>query len=297
MPLQSEAAWRAIADSLAVPLGFNDTAGVDETAQGIITLGATIMAGAIKQITIERGLDPREFALFAFGGGGPLHAAALARELNIPEVVIPPEPGNFSALGMILADARIDEAQTFLRPLSTENILEVRAVFKQMEERMLEALSRDFDARQIGFEHEAEMRFRGQKHSTRIAIDGTAEEHQIREVFQATYRRRYGHVDPDGPIEFVSLVLTAVARMGRPNLRQLLPAVHALGLPQSEARAVYVAERGRRIDTRVYRRRELPAGFMAGGPAIIEEYGSTTVVGPDDHFAIGELGEIRLRFS
>ena len=73
------------------------------------------MAGAIKQITIERGMDPREFTLFAFGGGGPLHAGTLARELNIPEVIIPPEPGNFSAIGMLVSDARVDETHTFLR--------------------------------------------------------------------------------------------------------------------------------------------------------------------------------------
>ena len=297
MALKSEAAWQAIAASLATPLGFKGSDGVDETAQGIITIGATTMAGAIKQITIERGLDPREFALFAFGGGGPLHAAALARELNIPEVVIPPEPGNFSALGMILADARVDEAQTLLRPLSAHSILEVSALFQSMEERMLTTLGKDFDARQIAFEHQAEMRFRGQKHSTRIAIDGAAGEAQIREAFQATYRRRYGHVDPDGPIEFVSLLLTAVARMGRPNLQQLRPASSSPGWAQPKSRPVYFAERGRRIDTPVYRRSELPVGFKAGGPAIVEEYGSTTVVGPNDHFAIGELGEIRLRFN
>jgi N-methylhydantoinase A len=297
MPLQAEAARQAIANSLAAPLGFNGPEGVDETAQGIITIGATTMAGAIKQITIERGLDPREFALFAFGGGGPLHAAALARELNIPQVVIPPEPGNFSALGMILADARVDEAQTLLRPLSADSIREVRALFQEMEERMLIALGKDFDTRQIGFDHQAEMRFRGQKHSTRIAVDGNAGETQIREAFQATYRRRYGHVDPDGPIEFVSLVLTAIARMGRPNLQQLRPATSARGLPQPKPRPVYFSERGRRIDTPVYRRGELPPGFRVSGPAIIEEYGSTTVVGPDDRFAIGELGEIRIRFN
>ena len=136
MQLDAAAARQAIADPIARPLGFSGEAGLDETAQGILALGTLTMAGAIKRITIERGFDPREFALFAFGGGGPLHAAQLARELNIPDVVIPPEPGIFSALGMILADARIDEARTFLRDLSPATVAEIDAAFAEMEAAM-----------------------------------------------------------------------------------------------------------------------------------------------------------------
>src|SRR5258707_4094947 len=86
-------------------------------ADCILSLATVIMAGAIKQISIEHGLDPREFVLFCYGGGGPLHAGALARELSIPTVVIPPEPGNFSAVGMLLADARLHLSKTFVRTL------------------------------------------------------------------------------------------------------------------------------------------------------------------------------------
>jgi N-methylhydantoinase A len=143
MSLDARGAAEAISSRLADPLGFKGEAGLDEMAQGIITLGATRMAGAIKQITVERGLDPREFALFAFGGGGPLHSATLARELSIPEVIIPPEPGNFSALGMILADARIDETQTFLRPLSADSIGEISRTFDVMQERARGTLAKE----------------------------------------------------------------------------------------------------------------------------------------------------------
>ena len=140
MRLDEEAARDAISGRVAQPLGFAGTAGLDETAQGILALGTMAMAGAIKQITIERGLDPREFSLFAFGGGGPLHAAQIARELSIPEVVVPPEPGIFSALGMILADARVDEARTFLRDLSPDSLADIAAVFSTMEAAMRERL-------------------------------------------------------------------------------------------------------------------------------------------------------------
>lgn len=297
MALDDAAAAATIAETLAQPLGFGGAAGLDETAQGIIALGATTMAGAIKQITVERGLDPREFALFAFGGGGPLHAAVLARELDIPEVVIPPEPGNFSALGMILADARVDETQTFLRPLAAAGIAEMAEVFAALEARITAALAQEMGAADILFERQAEMRFRGQKHSTRVVIGAAAAEAEIRSAFQTTYRRRYGHVDPDGPVEFVSLVLTALARIDRPTPHQLRPKPRAGRSAAPTARMVYFAERGRRIETPVFSRAALAPGFAAAGPAIIEEYGSTTVVGPDDRFAIGELGEIRIRFA
>src|SRR5262249_23892108 len=102
------AAARAAVGKIAAPLGYAGERGLIPMADGIIALATVIMAGAIKQVSVEHGLDPREFVLFCYGGGGPLHASALARELAIPTVVIPPEPGNFSAVGMLLADARLD---------------------------------------------------------------------------------------------------------------------------------------------------------------------------------------------
>jgi N-methylhydantoinase A len=297
MSLDAAAAADAISRTLALPLGFVGESGLDEMAQGIIAIGSTRMAGAIKQITVERGLDPRDFTMFAFGGGGPLHSAALARELSIPQVIIPPEPGNFSALGMILSDARIDETQTFLRPLAADSIAEIGQMFRAMEERARKTLATELKTAQVMFEHQAEMRFRGQKHSTRVNVPLAAGEQEIRQTFYATYRRRYGHVDTDGPVEFVSLVLTAVARGDKPSLQQLRPATRVRGAPVPTTRPVYFAERARRLETPVYQRAELPVGFSSAGPAIIEEYGSTTVIGPDDSFTIGELAEIRIQFN
>jgi N-methylhydantoinase A len=132
MQLDLAAAEKAIA-SIAERLGLRGRAGMDEMASGVLALASLSMASAIKRITIERGLDPREFALVAFGGGGPLHSAILGRELSIPEVIVPPEPGVFSALGMILADARVDETRTFLRALDAEGAQEMARQFQSME--------------------------------------------------------------------------------------------------------------------------------------------------------------------
>ena len=295
MGLDETGARRAIEEKLAGPLGF-DRSGIDELAQGILTLGSATMADAIKQITIERGLDPREFSLLAFGGGGPLHSVALARELNIPEVIIPPEPGIFSALGMLLADARVDETMTFLRPLMQDTTGEMLKAFEDMEAEMSDALARELGTPTILFERQAMMRFKGQRHSMRTLLGGKADAAGVREEFETRYRRRYGFVEPDAPIEIVSLVLTAMAHVDRPDLGGLTPVVGDSDVKPG-SRAVYFAEAGRRLDTPIYRRSSLRAGFSANGPAIIEEYGSTTVIGPQDRFQIGSLGEIVIHFN
>lgn len=297
MGLDEAGARNAIEHKLAGPLGFASAGGIDELAQGILTLGSATMADAIKQITIERGLDPREFSLFAFGGGGPLHSAALARELNIPEVIIPPEPGIFSAIGMLLADARVDEAQTFLRPLTDETTLEMLTAFETMEAGMQSALSRELAAPTILFERQAMIRFRGQRHSMRTLLGAAVSAEDVRTEFENQYRRRYGFVEPGAPIEIVSLVLTAMAHIDRPALEKLTPAINPDAGAKATTRLVYFAEAGGRLETPVYRRSALAPGFSASGPAIIEEYGSTTVVGPNDRFEIGDLGEIRIRFN
>ena len=294
MRLDEPAAAKAI-DTLAGKLGFAGAAGRDEMAQGIIALGTLTMASAIRQITTERGLDPRDFTLFAFGGGGPLHGQTLAREMNIPEVVIPPEPGIFSAIGMLLADARVDETRTFLRPLTEEAAAEMAEAFGQMEASMGTALTAELGTVPLTFLRQAQMRFAGQRHFVQTGVTPTSTLSQTRSAFEALYRQRFGHVDAGAPIEIVGLTLTATAGIQRPPLEQLRPAVDQPANPRR--RSVYFAERSGRLDTPVYSRNALPSGFESAGPAIIEEYGSTTVVGPDDHFSIGVLGEIRIRLS
>ena len=293
MRLDTAGARDAIESRVALPLGFSGAAGLDETAEGVLALGTMTMAGAIRQVTIERGLDPREFALFAFGGGGPLHAAQIARELAIPLVIVPPEPGIFSALGMILADARVDETRTFLRDLDTGGIAEADAVFAEMEGAMRANLERELDRPQITFERQADMRFRGQRHTLRTPLGDARDLAGLRRAFETTYERKYGHVEVNAPIEFVGLVLTGAGRIERPDLTGLRPARAEAASRVAGARSVHFGTRGR-IETPVLSRAALAVGHSGKGPAIIEEYGSTTVVGPDDTFEIGTLGEIRI---
>lgn len=294
MRLDEPSARQAIAARVATPLGFSDAAGLDETAQGILALGTMTMAGAIKQVTIERGLDPREFTLFAFGGGGPLHASQIARELNIPQVIIPPEPGIFSALGMILADARVDETRTFLRDLAPESLADIEEAFATMEESMRGQIERELESPHIRFERQADMRFHGQRHTLRTPLGTARNLGALRHAFEANYERKYGHVEAHAPIEFVTLVLTAYARIERPKLEDLRPVIEGTCEAPVAKRPIRFWEAPTRIETPVLRRNQLPIGYRAVGPAVIEEYGSTTIVGPSDTFEIGALGEIRI---
>ncbi len=293
LALDQTTATQMIAEQIATPLGFVGQDSLYRAADGIVSIATVVMAGAIRRISVEHGRDPRDFVLFCYGGGGPLHGAALARELSIPTVVIPPEPGNFSAIGMLLADARLDDSETFTGPLNAEIIGKLDGVLSQMETKAEAALHEEFGDVPIRFERFAEMRYRGQRHNIKVPISGLSDLAEIRAAFETDYRRRYGHADGK-PAEFQALHLSAFARLKRPQIGNLPRA--ASGSPSKGSRGVYFGETGR-VEAEVYERTALPIGFTAAGPAVIEEYGSTTLVQPGDHFEIGPLGEIRITIN
>jgi N-methylhydantoinase A len=282
---------RASMQAVAEALGYEGTEGLIRMADGVISIATVIMAGAIKQVSVEHGLDPREFVLFCYGGGGPLHASALARELSIPMVVIPPEPGNFSAIGMMLADARIDLSTTFTGLLDEATVSAARTSYASMEGEASDALRREFHAEEVFFERYAEMRYRGQRHNIKTLVTGAGTRESIEASFHRDYKRRYGHADVNAAVEIQALHLSAFARLKRPDLSRLPRAGVAAKTPG--VRDVYFAGFGM-CAASVYEREELPAGFAATGPALIEEYGSTTLVWPDDRFEVGPLREIRI---
>ena len=291
LELDAGASGKAIA-SIAESLGYTGRNAVVQTADGILALATAIMGGAIKQISVEHGLDPREFVLFCYGGGGPLHGAALARELSIPAVIIPPEPGNFSAVGMLLADARLDLSKTFVGVLNEETIESLQEAFREMEEEAQATLIREFGAGKVFFEHHAEMRYTGQRHNIKVLISGFADLAVIRGAFDRDYKRRYGHADSKAAAEFQALRLSAITRLRRPELAYL-PRTRGTS-SWTKKRPIHFGACAGAIETPVYDRSSLPPGFKASGPALIEEYGSTTLVWPRDQFEVGALGEIRI---
>jgi N-methylhydantoinase A len=292
MKLDTKAAEHAIARRIAEPLGYAGEAGMVEMADGIISIATVIMAGAIRRISVEHGLDPRDFLLFSYGGGGPLHACALAHELSIPTVVIPAEPGNFSAIGMLLADARIDASKTFVGILDEKSVAGMEKVFAAMEEEAAAALAKEFGTREVFFEHHAEMRYRGQRHNIKVPVSGLKQSAAIRAAFERDYKRRYGHADAKAAAEFQALHLSAFARLERPDIARLPRA--ATQPPPPESRRIFIGAAGGWLDAQIFNRDALEPGFSASGPAVIEEYGSTTLVWPGDRFEIGALHEIRI---
>jgi len=293
LKLNVDAARRSIEQRIGEPLGYGGYDGMIQMADGMIAIATVVMAGAIRRISVERGLDPREFVLFSYGGGGPLHSCALARELSVPTVVIPPEPGNFSAIGMLLADARIDLSKTFVSLLNDNSVAATGNIFGEMENEARRALAVEFGTSDVFFEHHAEMRYRGQRHNIKVPVSGHKDTVTLREAFEHDYRRRYGHADSKNPAEFQALHLSAFARLRRPDIAHLPRSSGQFMKPHT--RPVYFSAAAGIVDTQILNRDRLEPGYMGVGPAVIEEYGSTTIVWPGDRFEIGAMHEIRIQ--
>ncbi len=292
LALDTNAAAAAISSDIAEPLGFPGRDGLLRMADGIIELATVVMAGAIRQVSVEHGLDPRDFALFAYGGGGPLHASALARELSIPLVIVPPEPGNFSAIGMLLADARIDASKTFTGLLDDDLLSDMEDKFSALEVEVGKLLEKDFGASEVYYERRAEMRYLGQRHNIHVPITGLGTAEEIRSAFQHNYKRRYGYADSTAQSELQALHLSAFARREKPEILKLNRGEGEARPPEWRNVCFDIASGMR--ETAIYRRDSLPPGFTGDGPAVVEEYGSTTIVWPGDRFEVGRLGELRI---
>ncbi|MCC6474040.1 MAG: hydantoinase/oxoprolinase family protein, partial [Burkholderiales bacterium] len=256
LPLDREAARRAIDLRIGRALGYAGEGGVDAVANGVLALADLQMASAIREITVERGRDVREFVLFAFGGGGPMHAVSLARELRIPRVIVPPEPGHFSALGMLLAGARLDEARTLLLALDAGAEAALRDHVVTMRQSLARSLRETLEARQAAFEAVAELRFAGQRHSLRVEFRDEDSHRVLRARFFEAYRRRYGFVDAAAPVELVGVRVTALAPTDRPAISNLRRTAAAQAEPRGW-REVYFREAGVRLRTAIYARQHL----------------------------------------
>ena len=292
MALDLPAAEAAFQDGIAGPLGFTGDDGVVRAASGVLLLAAVVMAGSIRRVSLERGRDPRDYALFAYGGGGPLHAAELARELHIPLVVVPPRPGNFSAAGMLLADLRRDRAETLFCALDGAASTPMAAAFAQLEAGLEAELGQEAGGSRVRFARSVEMRYRGQVHTLSTPCGQALDPATLRAGFDALYLKRFGHSEPGNPLEVVAVHVAGFAGVDKPLVEGLW-AAPATPDTEGTVREVSFGAAGRR-PTRVLRRDGLPAGYAAPGPALIEEYGSTTLVGPHDRFEVGALGELRI---
>ncbi len=297
MRLDVDAARASIYECIAAPLGYSGEQAVVRAASGILEIAGFAMADAIKRISIARGRDPRDFALVSYGGGGPLHSSELARELHIPTVIVPPEPGNFSATGMLLSEARLDYARTFVKEVVAESLDETSPVFKELQSQARDAMEKDFGSQNISFKNIAELRYVGQKHSLKVELKRGQALKQVCESFHGAYHQRYGHSMTDSPLEFVAVHVIAKLEMTAPPIEGLANPTNKKAVEEVKMRNVYFLDIASYLATPVYDRYQLPVGFTAHGPALIQEYGATTLVGPNDEFCVGALKEIRIDCS
>jgi N-methylhydantoinase A len=272
---------------------MTDTSDVTTLAAGILTISSVLMAGAIRKVTVERGEDPRDFVLFAYGGGGPLHAVELAREIGIPQVVIPPRAGIFAALGMLFADLENDASATVLLPLAEEAMPRVRAALDKLEAEALAGLGDQVSGAECTLVHSAELRYKGQMHSLKIPLDLSGGAAGVRAIFEKLYGKRFGHASSTGEVEYVGLGATARLATPKPALAAMTP-VGSGEAPVPGKRLVYVSDADKWAEVAVWQRSELAPGFTAQGPAVIEDFGCSCFVDAGTAMRVGALGELWL---
>ncbi|MBK6007152.1 hydantoinase/oxoprolinase family protein [Ramlibacter ginsenosidimutans] len=294
--LDVAAARDAMWSQLGAPLGYAGAEDVPRIALGVLSLASITMSGAIRKITIERGEDPRDFVLFAYGGGGPLHSVELARELGIPQVVVPPRAGIFSALGMLFADLENDAGRTFLRPLTDASVQEARDLAQSLGRDLKQRLAEAASGAAVTMGTHAELRYRGQIHSLRTRLQSGDDAAAVRQRFEQSYTSRYGHASHGAPVEFVSLSVTARRETAHPDLHRLGSHDAARGGVGEPAgtRKIFLTRPNEWRQVPVFRREDLPPGFRVTGPVVIEDYGSTCLADAGDVVEIGQLGEIRI---
>jgi N-methylhydantoinase A len=293
--LDKAAAYEAIERECAEPLEMD----VLRAAMGIVEIANATMVQAMRLVSIQRGHDPREFALVATGGAGPLHANALANELGIPMVIVPPSPGVASALGMLVSDLRWDFRATKLEALADTRLEEIEEAFTALEKEALALFSKEgVEEKNASLERFAEMRYVGQSWKLRVPLPvvplSANEREQIKMSFDELHGQTYGYSVATEPVEIVNIGLTAIGRLDKPQLEHVVGKKRP-GHARAASREVYFKELDGLSDCEVFDRYVLEAGERIDGPAIIEETDSTIVVCPGYQADVEDRGTVIIR--
>ena len=290
MPLNLEKAKNGLHEKVSAKLGLSDV----EIALAILKIAVIKMSLAVRGVSVERGYDPRDFAMLAFGGAGPLHAVEVARELHIPTVIIPNYPSHFSALGMLMAEIKHDYVRTYYKSIELTDFNEVKSIFSEMIKDgngVLESESVPLPDR--GFQRFLDIRYTGQEFSIHVPLNAEeiekADLSAIRKAFNSLHERLYGYATAEKPIEIVNVRLTCTGKR------------KALKMPELQAdnnenplvgkRMVYL-DSNVPVECSVYRREKLGPGYCVTGPAIIQEYASTTLLFHGDVAKVTNTGEL-----
>ena len=277
--------------SLGKGLGLDEV----QTAQAVVKIANTKMAGAIRMVSISLGVDPRDFTLFAFGGAGPLHASSLAKELGIPKVLVPARPGITNALGCVVADLRQDFTKTLNVPLEKVNVIDLHAIFKKQKERGEELIKKQgLDLTEMSSSFSLDMQFIGQTHILRINLGNSKPDLKyIQQSFEDAYLRRFKVELPEIKANIVNINTTVQGHKSPLDIT-LLNNMSGKVLDVEDAILEYreVFFKDKFINTPIYSRDKLPFQFELKGPAIIEQMDTTTLIEPDDKAYGDDLGNI-----
>nr|MDT0657710.1 hydantoinase/oxoprolinase family protein [Micromonospora sp. DSM 115978] len=294
MGLQAKAAREAVDNQLARPLGLTPEA----AAAGVYDVLLARTVGAVRQITVERGHDPRIFSLLAFGGAGPLLAPLLAREMGIREVVVPFAPSGFSAWGMLSADIVDDFSRTVLATLDADapdgpvDLDALAARFVAVESEAVASLAgQAVPAEAMVLERQLELRYVGQEHSLIVTVGADLDRDVIRAAFEAAHRARYGHAMANR-LQILNLRVRGIGRTGRPELVRRPPGDGDPGRALLHRRDAYDFAARAVVPFAVYDRSRLAPGDRFAGPALVDEGTSTTVVPGGQHVEVDAYGHL-----
>jgi N-methylhydantoinase A len=268
---------------------------ITEAAWGVIQVANANMERAIRRISVERGHDPRRFTLVAFGGAGPLHACELAQNLQIPRVLIPTVPGVLSALGMLAAAPTKDFSQTVMRQIDEDEATLVQWLtenFRPMAERaMIEMATEGHDPASTFLQRSLDMRYIGQSHELTVPF----QENDVGRAFHMAHAKRYGYQRAQAQTEIVTLRLSATAAVRPPRLYKEVRGT-------ADAREAVVGEKAvwfgeKTVPTMLYERSKLRPGHQFGGPAVVFQYDTTTVIPPGWAVDVDDYGNLILSGS
>ena len=287
--LQRDKAAAAITNKIAWPLGMS----LEEAALGILTIANFNMSLSVRAVSVEKGYDPRDCALVPSGGGGALHAMAIARELSVPRVIIPPMPAHFSAFGMLLADLKHDYVRTYVRELAETSGADIAEAFAVLEESATETLAEEGSKpEQIALRRFLDMRYRGQEYTLPVPITedlrSVTDFGAIRARFDELHQAHYGHSAPDEPVMMVNLRLSALGK--NDSHLPLTAPYHESDRGQRGSRAVIFDIEP--VDTPIFLRSGFKSGDQLDGPAVIEDIGATILLYPGDNLRVNEFGHL-----
>ena len=293
--LEVETARRAIQEKCADPLNLD----LVEAAHGIVEIANAAMVNALRLVSVQRGYDPRDFVLTAFGGAGPVHANRLAAEIDVPTTIIPMSPGTTSAMGLLVTDLKHDYSTTLIQHVDQLDTTAVEETYQELEAQGGASLERE-EVRQedISFLRQVDIRYVGQSYELTVPLPAeqldASKIVSVLEQFHIEHDRAYGYSAPTEPVEFVNLRLTAIGRIAKPRLRELEGNNTDIAAAQKATRSVYFAESDGYVECPIYDRYRSGPGCVLTGPAIVEEADSTTVIHPGYRAQVDRFGNLIL---